>query len=129
MAIPCGVCDEPVHEHTVICPHCGKPTGVAPDRTLSTAEVGAILATDPDADPAPPATLSAFTNVDALSEAALIAGVVVGAAVVGAAVGAVVETLRETRDKPALPTATAHIRRRHITPIPSTEPEQVEPPA
>lgn len=42
MAIPCQTCGDPVHEQTVICPHCGKPTGVARD-PVAAAEVEMIL--------------------------------------------------------------------------------------
>jgi len=131
MALPCGVCEQPVHDHAVICPHCGEPTGIAPDSKLSTAEVSALLATDPDATIVPavdPARIAAdFLPVSPFGAGAAVA--IGAAAVVGAAVGAVVDTLRDARDKPELPTAIAHIRRRHVTPVASTEPEDVETPA
>jgi hypothetical protein len=118
MAIPCGACEQPVHDHAVICPHCGKPSGIAPDPTRSHAEIGALLATDPLAEA--PAIYTAPTP-----DLTLLVG---AAAVVGAAVATVVDALRDAQAKPKLPTAVAHVRRRHVTPVPSAEPEHVERP-
>ena len=130
MARPCDACDQPVHDHVVICPHCGRPTGVAPDPKLTVAEASALIATE--RKPSLPTDDPARAEAEALAglaELPGIAGVVGAAAVVGAAVVAVVDSLRETGDKPGLPTAIAHVRRRHLTPLPSVEPERTEPPA
>jgi hypothetical protein len=98
----------------VICPHCSHPTGVAPDRRIDSAQAAAILATDPLAQHE-----TLVDRVDPLGSA-----LAAGAAAV---VEAVVETVRESRERPKLPAAVAHVRRRHVVPNPSTEPEKTEP--
>jgi hypothetical protein len=122
----------------VICPHCGELTGVAPDPTMNADEAGALVATDRQqalrSDHRNHQGIADRAHVKAeamaqLAESPIIVGIVGAAQAVGAAVGAVVDTLHDARDESELPTAIAHVHRRHVTPVTGTEPEPTEPPA
>lgn len=52
MAIPCEKCHAPVHEQTVICPHCGQPTGVPTD-PVAVATIEMLIAGDTKPEPLP----------------------------------------------------------------------------
>jgi hypothetical protein len=52
VAIPCEHCDQPVHEQTVICPHCGQPSG-APRDPIALAEISVLLELEAEPEPAP----------------------------------------------------------------------------
>jgi hypothetical protein len=83
VAIPCQQCDQPVHEHVVICPHCGGTTGV-PDDPLALAEIE-ILDELERKTPTVPLPLLLTSNILAVPD---------------------------TPATPELPRAVAHIRRR-----------------
>ena len=52
MPFPCEVCRSPVHEQSVICPHCAHPSG-APTDPIAVAEISVMLALDPKPLPPP----------------------------------------------------------------------------
>jgi hypothetical protein len=52
VAISCEHCDQPVHEQTVICPHCGGPSGVPRD-PIALAEISVMLELEDEPEPAP----------------------------------------------------------------------------
>jgi hypothetical protein len=135
VAIPCNVCGKPVHSQAVICPHCGEPTGVAADPTLTGEEaVAAVELARIQADTyvAPlPLTGSGYGGYDYEPELALIGGAAVAAFAVGAVVKSVVEAVVEERGAhPELPQAIARERTPlPVAPVSSHEPEPAPPPA
>ncbi len=52
MAIACDQCQRPVHEQTVVCPHCGGPSGVPRD-PIALAEVSVMLELEGVPEPVP----------------------------------------------------------------------------
>lgn len=60
MAIPCEMCGKPVHEQTVVCPHCGDRTGnpADPEAARRIEEMPALAATE-----ATPPVASAIIDV------------------------------------------------------------------
>jgi len=50
--IPCAECRKPVHEQSVICPHCGELTGI-PQDPIALAEISVMTELDLDPEPAP----------------------------------------------------------------------------
>ena len=52
MPISCEHCDQPVHEQTVICPHCGDPSGVPRD-PIALAEISVMIELEDEPEPAP----------------------------------------------------------------------------
>ncbi len=52
MSFPCVVCCLPVHEKSVICPHCAHPSG-APTDPIAVAEISVMVALDPKPEPPP----------------------------------------------------------------------------
>ena len=52
MPISCEYCNQPVHEQTVICPHCGDPSG-APHDPIALAEISVMLELEDEPEPAP----------------------------------------------------------------------------
>jgi hypothetical protein len=50
--ISCEHCHLPVHEQTVICPHCGDPSGVPRD-PIALAEISVLLELEDEPEPAP----------------------------------------------------------------------------
>lgn len=118
----------------VICPHCGEPTGVAADPTLTGAEaVAAVELARIQADTyiAPPTLTGSDYGYGYDPELALIGGAAVAALAVGAAVKSVVEAVVEARGAhPELPQAIARERMPPpVTPVSSREPEPAPLPA
>ena len=120
----------------MICPHCGAPTGITADPTLTPEErAAAVELARLEADTyLPPPTLTggsygAYDPELALIEGAAVAAFAVGA-VVKSAVEAVVDERAERRARPELPRAYARERTAPpVVPEPSTEPEPAPPPA
>lgn len=135
VAIPCNACSKPVHSQAVICPHCGEPTGVAADPTLTAEEAVAaveLARIQSDTYIAPPTlTGSDYGGYSYDPELTLIGGAAVAALAVGAVVKSVVEAVVEERGAhPELPQAIARERMPPpVAPVSSTEPEPAPPPA
>lgn len=119
----------------MICPHCGEPTGVVADPTLTGEEaVAAVELARIQADTyiTPlPLTGSDYGGYGYDPELALIGGAAVAAFAVGAVVKSMVEAVVEERDaRPELPQAIARERTPPpVAPVPSREPEPALPPA
>jgi len=119
----------------VICPHCGDPTGVVADATLTGEEaVAAVELARIQADTyvaPPPLTGSDYGGYGYDPELALIGGAAVAAFAVGAVVKSVVEAVIEERGAhPAMPQAIARERTPPpVVPVSSREPEPAPPPA
>ncbi len=119
----------------MICPHCGEPTGVAADPTLTGEEAAAVVELariQSDTYIAPlPLTGSDDGGYGYDPELALIGGAAVAALAVGAVVKSVVEAVVEERDaRPELPQAIARERMPSpVAPVSSREPEPAPPPA
>ena len=131
MPVPCGSCAAPVHEHAVECPHCGLPTGIQPDRTLTAEEAAAaveLARIESDTYiPPPPARTGGFGYNP---ELAVIGAAVVVGAVVKSAVDAITSERAERESQPELPRAIAREKSApHVVPDPSKEPEPALPPS
>lgn len=110
-----------MHEHAVVCPHCGEPTGVTPDPAWSGDEVAAAVALGRIQNDtyAPPIV------GDPYNTQGLVAAVGLGVA----AVGKLVDTIAESRDTPVeLPRAIARVTPPEVTPVPSRSPDPPPPP-
>lgn len=135
MAIPCNACSKPVYPQAVVCPHCGEPTGVVADTTLTGEEAVAaveLARIQSDTYIAPPRlTGSDYGGFGYDPELALIGGAAVAALAVGAVVKSMVEAVVEDRGaRPELPQAIARERPPPpVAPVSSREPEPTPPPA
>jgi len=140
VAIPCGACSKPVHEHAVLCPHCGEHTGVNADARLTAEEAAAAVELariqNDKLDPRPMFGMTDYRagRYGYDPEIALIGGAAVAAVAVGAviksAVEAVVDERAERASRPELPRAYA--REKTHPPVhlePTVEPEPAPPPS
>jgi hypothetical protein len=134
--IPCAACAKPVHEHAVVCPHCGGATGVAADPRLTAEErAAAVELARVEADTHVPPPSYVYTTGGSYTydpEVALLEGVGVAAVAIGAvvksAVEAVVDERAERASRPELPRAYARERTAPpVIPDPSKEPEPPPP--